>query len=39
MLALTDGSYAIALTLLELDLTMPKTPKISNAEFEAALIH
>ncbi|HBP87173.1 MAG TPA: TMEM175 family protein [Nitrospirales bacterium] len=39
LLALTDGIYAIVLTLLVLDLKIPEAPEISNAELMADLIH
>ena len=32
LLALTDGIYAIVLTLLVLDLKIPQNPEVSNAE-------
>jgi uncharacterized membrane protein len=39
LLALTDGIYAIVLTLLVLDLKIPEAPEVSNAELMADLIH
>lgn len=39
LLALTDGIYAIVLTLLVLDLKIPEAPEVSNAELMADLVH
>jgi uncharacterized membrane protein len=39
LFALTDGIYAIVLTLLVLDLKIPEAPEVSNAELMADLVH